>query len=100
VELFDPAYEVRASYAHDRVGRQLLRAGERQQLAFRSDRLTSRKLEAGSRIVMVLSINKRPDRQINYGTGGAVNMESVDDGRVPIRIRWYGNSYIDLPIRR
>jgi putative CocE/NonD family hydrolase len=100
LELFDPPYELRASYARDRVNRQLLRAGERQQLTFKSDRLTSRKLEAGSRLVMVLSVNKRPDRQIDYGTGGAVNEESIDDGRVPVRIRWYSDSYIDIPIRR
>jgi predicted acyl esterase len=100
VQLFDPAYEFRASYARDRSNRALLRAGERQQLAFKSDRLTSRKLEAGSRLVMVLSVNKRPDRQINYGTGGAVNEESIEDAGAPVRIRWYGDSYIDIPVRR
>jgi putative CocE/NonD family hydrolase len=99
VELFDPAYEFRASYARDHVNRRLLRAGERQQLTFKSDRLTSRKLESGSRLVMVLSVNKRPDRQINYGTGGAVNEESVAEAGTPVRIRWYSDSYIDLPIR-
>jgi putative CocE/NonD family hydrolase len=100
VQLFDPVYEFRASYVHDRINRQLLRAGERQQLTFKSDRLTGRKLDVGSRVVVVLGVNKRPDRQINYGTGGAVNEESVDDGRVPVKIRWYSDSYIDLPIRR
>jgi uncharacterized protein len=100
VRLFDPMYELRASYAHDRINRQLLRAGERQPLTFKSDRLTARNLQIGSRVVMVLGINKRPDRQINYGTGGAVNEESVDDGRIPMKIRWYSDSYIDLPIRR
>jgi putative CocE/NonD family hydrolase len=100
VQLFDPVYEFRASYVHDRTNRQLLKAGERQQLTFKSDRLTSRKLEIGSRVVVVLGVNKRPDRQINYGTGGAVNDESVDDGRVPVKVRWYSDSYIDLPIRR
>ncbi len=100
LQLFDPAYELRASYAHDRINRQLLRAGERQQLTFKSDRLTSRKLEAGSRIVAVLSVNKRPDRQINYGTGRAINQESVADARVPVKIHWYSDSYIDLPVNR
>lgn len=98
--LFDPAYEFRASYAQDRATRQLLRAGERQQLAFRSDRMMSRKLEAGSRVVVVLSVNKRPDRQINYGTGHAVNQETLENGRTPVRIRWYSDSYIDLPVSR
>jgi putative CocE/NonD family hydrolase len=100
VQLFDPAYEFRASYVHDRVNRKLLRAGERQQLTFKSDRMTARKLEVGSRVVVVLSVNKRPDRQVNYGTGGAVNEESIDDGKVPLKIRWYSDSYIDLPLRR
>jgi predicted acyl esterase len=100
VQLFDPAYELRASYVHDRTNRRLLRAGERQQLTFKSDRLTSRMLETGSRVVMVLSVNKRPDRQINYGTGNAVNEESIEDAHVPVKIRWYSDSYIDIPIRR
>jgi hypothetical protein len=99
LQLFDPAYEFRASYVHDHTIRQLLRAGERQQLTFKSDRLTSRTLDSGSRVVLVLSVNKRPDRQINYGTGNAVNEESIDDGRVPVKIRWYSDSYIDIPIR-
>ena len=53
--------------------------GERQQLTFKSERLTSRRLQAGSRLVMVLGINKRPDHEINYGTGGDVSAESVAD---------------------
>lgn len=100
VQLFEPSYEFRASYAHDRVNRRLLRAGERQQLTFKSERLTARKLEAGSRLVVVLGVNKRPDRQINYGTGGAVNQESVEDAKTPLKVRWYSDSYIDIPVRR
>jgi predicted acyl esterase len=100
VQLFDPAFEFRASYAHDRINRQLLKAGERQQLTFKSDRLTSRRLGVGSRVVLVLGVNKRPDRQINYGTGEAVNEESMgDDGHIPLKIRWYSDSYLELPIR-
>jgi hypothetical protein len=60
----------------------------------------SRKLDVGSRVVVVLSVNKRPDRQINYGTGHAVNQETIEDGRVPVKIRWYSDSYIDLPVSR
>ena len=100
VRLFSPTYEVRASYAADRVHRHLLKAGERQKLAFRSERLTSRQLSAGSRIAMVLSVSKRPDREINYGTGGDVSAESIADGKAPIKIRWYNDSYIEIPIRK
>ena len=100
IRLFDPPYTFRASYAQDRSHRHLLKAGERQQLAFKSDRLTSRRLQAGSRLVMVLGINKRPDQQINYGTGGDVSDESIADATWPLKIRWYGSSYIDIPVRR
>jgi hypothetical protein len=99
VKLCEP-YEFRASYAKDRAKRHLLRAGVRQQLPFKSERLTSRRLQQGSRIVIVLGIVKRPDRQINYGTGDDVSEESIEDARVPVKIRWYGGSYIDVPIRR
>ncbi len=100
VRLFGPTYEVRASYAQDRAHRHLLKAGERQKLAFKSERITSRQLQAGSRIVMVLGISKRPDREINYGTGGDVSEESIADGKVPMKIRWYSDSYIDIPVRK
>jgi len=99
IRLFDPAYEFRASYARDRVHRHLLKAGERQELAFKSERLTSRLLQKGSRLVFVIGINKRPDREINYGSGNDVSEESVADGRIPLKIRWYNGSYIEIPVR-
>jgi predicted acyl esterase len=99
VRLFDPAYEFRASYARDRAHRHLLRAGERQELKFKSERFTSRVLEKGSRLVLVIGINKRPDREINYGSGKDVSEESIDDGRIPLKIRWYNDSYIEIPVR-
>jgi putative CocE/NonD family hydrolase len=100
VRLFSPAYEFRASYLRDRVHRHLLRAGERQQLTFLSERMTSRQLQTGSRLVMVLSISKRPDREINYGTGNDVSEESIADGKIPIKIRWHNDSYIEIPVRK
>lgn len=100
LRLFDPPYTFRASYAQDRSHRHLLKAGERQQLSFRSERLTSRRFQAGSRLVMILGINKRPDEQINYGTGQDVSDESIADANIPLKIRWYGSSYINIPVRQ
>ena len=100
IHLFNPTYEFRASYALDRVHRKLIRAGERQKLEFRSEQLTSRQFQAGSRLVMVLGVSKRPDREINYGTGNDVSDELIDDATSPIKIRWYGGSYIDIPVTR
>jgi putative CocE/NonD family hydrolase len=99
LRLFDPADELRLSYAADRVHRHLLKAGERQQVAFTSERMTSRQLEQGSRLVMVLRIGKRPDREINYGTGADVSEESMADGKVPLKVRWYNDSYIEVPVQ-
>ena len=100
IRLFSPTDEIRASYARDRVHRHLLKAGERQELTFRSERMTSRRFQKGSRLVMVLGINRRPDREINYGTGNDVSEESIADGRIPLKIRWYNDSYIEIPVRR
>jgi uncharacterized protein len=100
IRLFSPTYEFRASYARDRVHRHLLKAGERQELSFRSERMTSRRLQQGSRLVMVLGVNKRPDREINYGTGNDVSEETIADGKIPVKIRWHNDSYIEIPIRR
>ena len=99
VKLFEPAYAFRASYARDRVKRRLLLNGVRQQLPFQSDRLVGRRLEAGSRLVLALGINKRADQQINYGAGGDVSEESIEEADAPIRIRWHEGSFIEIPSR-
>ena len=101
VALFEP-YALRASYAKDRLHRRLLKAGERQVVAFKIDRLTSRKLQPGSRIVLILGVNRRPDEEINYGTGQDVSTESVDSegAKTPVKIRWYNDSYIEMPVQR
>jgi uncharacterized protein len=69
-------------------------------LSFHAERLTSRRLQTGSRLVLVLGINKRPDEQINYGTDADVSDGTLDDGKIPVKIRWYSGSYIELPIRQ
>ena len=99
IRLFNPSDELRLSYAADRVHRHLLKAGERQTLAFTGERMTSRRLEAGDRLVIVLRISKRPDREINYGTGNDVSEESIGDGKAPIKVRWYNDSYVEMPVR-
>jgi putative CocE/NonD family hydrolase len=99
LRLFNPADELRLSYAADRVHRHLLKAGERQQVVFTSQRMTSRQLEQGSRLVLVVRVSKRPDREINYGTGGDVSDESMADAKVPLKIRWLNDSYIEVPVQ-
>jgi hypothetical protein len=89
----------RASYVQDLTHRHLLEPGKPQSLDFRSVRLMSRLLKAGSRLVAVLSVVKEPGREINYGTGNEVIGESIADAKEPLLITWLAGSYLDLPIR-
>ena len=101
VQLFEP-YVLRASYAQDRVTRHPLKPGERQKIEFKIERLTSRRLQAGSRLVWVVGVNERPDQEINYGSGGDVAGESAADeqSKVPVKIRWWNDSYIETAVVR
>ena len=99
VMLCDP-WEFRSSYTRDRSTRRLLQAGVRQRMAFRSGQLMARRVQAGSRLVLVIGVIHRADRQINYGLGDDVNAESAKRaGGKPLRIRWYPGSWIELPVR-
>ncbi|MET3918653.1 putative CocE/NonD family hydrolase [Variovorax sp. OAS795] len=93
--LFEP-YDFRASYAGHRVRRRLLRAGVRQLLSFTTERVTARRLAAGSRIVLLVGLDKRPDRQINYGSGKDVNSETIADAKWPVRVRWHARSHVEI----
>lgn len=99
LQLADP-YEFRASYVRGDVDRHLLKAGVRQKLKFTSGQIVGRRLKSGSRLVAVLDVNQRADRQINYGAGNDVSVESIADAKVPMEIRWYGDSHLDVPVRR
>jgi len=93
-------YLGRASYANDRSSRKLLNPGERTVVPFSETKLTSRRLSEGSRLVLVLSVNKHPFEQINYGTGKDVSDESIADAGSPLEILWHADGFIDVPLWR
>ncbi|HYX30750.1 MAG TPA: CocE/NonD family hydrolase [Pyrinomonadaceae bacterium] len=93
-------YWARASYVHDRMHRQLLVPDARERLNFSSIRLMSSQFQPGSRLVVVLSVIKESGREINYGSGKPVIEETIADAGDPLRIEWYSDSYIDVPVRR
>ena len=95
-----PPYQSRASYVGDITRRRLLSPDAPARLDWKSVRLTSHLCEAGSRIVMVLGAVRSPGQQINYGTGGDVNEETVADAGEPLAIRWSDRSYVELPVWR
>ncbi len=88
----------RASYAADHSIRKLLQPGQIATIPFINSYFTSRKISAGSRIVIVLSINKSQDNQINYGTSRDVSSETIKDAGEPLQVKWYNDSYIEVPV--
>jgi hypothetical protein len=96
--LFAPAEEFRASYLHDPARRRLLAAGAPESLDFTSARITAVRIESGARLVMVLRVSKRPDHEINYGSGRPVSGESIAAAHTPIKLSLLRGSYLNLPI--
>jgi putative CocE/NonD family hydrolase len=91
-------YLGRASYAHDMSKRKLLVPGKLETIPFYRSRLFSKQLQKGSRLLLVLNIDKNPFAQINYGTGKDVSFETVKDAGEPLEIRWSSESFIELGV--
>lgn len=90
----------RASYARDGRNRQLLTPHQKTSIPFTNSYMTSRRLQAGSRIVAIVNVNKSPFDQINYGTGREVSDETIRDARAPLVIKWHTDSYLKIPVWR
>lgn len=88
----------RASYANDRTQRQLLQPNKIETITMANTFITSKQLQKGSRIVVVMGANKNPNWQVNYGTGKDVSDETMEDAAVPMEIKWYSDSSISIPI--
>jgi putative CocE/NonD family hydrolase len=92
-------YLGRASYAVDPKSRKLLSPMKVSTLPFSQSPLVARQLSVGSRLLLLLTVNKNPHAQVNYGTGKDVSDESVADAGRPLRVQWHEASYIDVPLR-
>jgi uncharacterized protein len=88
----------RASYARDMSIRKLLTPGKVESIPFDRIRMVSRQLKKGSRLLVVLTINKNSFAQINYGIGKDVSDETIADAKTPLQIKWYNDSYVKIPI--
>jgi putative CocE/NonD family hydrolase len=90
----------RASYAEDMSVRKLLCPGTAVAIPFFRTRMVSRQLSKGSRLLVVLNIDKNPFAQINYGTGKDVSDETIGDAKEPLIIQWHNDSYITIPLMK
>ncbi|MFI4955469.1 MAG: CocE/NonD family hydrolase, partial [Gammaproteobacteria bacterium] len=91
----------RCSLIKDRTKKQLLEPGKTETILFDNTFFTSRKLSKGSRIVLLIGVNKNKGYEINYGTGKDVSTETINDGSEPLVVQWLTkSSYIKLPVFR
>jgi len=91
-------YLGRASYAKSNEQRQLLNPDQIEIIPIDNSTFVSKKIPKGSKLVLILGINKSPDYEINYGTGKDVSEETIADAKEPLEIKWYTDSYIEIPI--
>jgi putative CocE/NonD family hydrolase len=87
----------RASYAGHPEKRVLLTPGKSIRIPFATN-VVSRVMAPGSKLVVLLDVNKNPYAQINYGTGKDVSDESIKDAGIPLIVRWHSDSFIKMPL--
>ncbi len=79
--------------------RKLLMPGKKTQVPIVNARMTAKLLPPGSRLAIVLDVNKKPDAQVNMGTGKDVSDETSADGKEALEIKWFSDSRIVIPIK-
>ncbi|MFV9550849.1 CocE/NonD family hydrolase [Algibacter sp. PT7-4] len=93
-------FTTRASLSKDIAKRNLLIPNAKTSIPINNFRMTSKKIKKGSRIVVMLNGIKHPFAQINYGTGKDVSQETIVDAKEPLIIKWYNDSFINIPINK
>lgn len=100
-EYFHLSYFIgRASYSTDSTKRKLLKPNEIETISFSNTHLVSKQLSKGSRLVIYLNVNKNPFSELNYGTGKTVSEETIKDAKEPLKVKWYNDSFVKIPILR
>lgn len=92
-------YIGRASYAQDMSVRKLLTPGKKTRVLIVNARMTAKLLPPGTRLAIVLDVNKNPDAQVNMGTGKDVSDETSADGKEALEIKWFADSRLVIPIK-
>ncbi|WP_420573943.1 CocE/NonD family hydrolase [Kordia sp.] len=90
-------YIQRASYSDNKEERKLLKPNTKTKLNFKDTYFTSKKLVKGSKLILIVNINKNPEWEINYGTGKEVSRETIKDAGEPLLVKWFTDSYIEIP---
>ncbi|KQW98473.1 CocE/NonD family hydrolase [Flavobacterium sp. Root420] len=88
----------RVSYAKDTTKRNLLKPNEIESIPFSNTHLVSKQLSKGSQLVAVINVNKNRFSELNYGTGKTVTEETIEDAKEPLKVKWYNDSFVKIPI--
>jgi hypothetical protein len=91
-------YLGRASYAKNNSQRQLLTPDKKEQIPLNASHIISKKIKKGSKMVIVVNVNKHPFEIINYGSGKEPTKETIKDAGEPMIIKWFNESFIEIPI--
>ncbi|WP_286270475.1 CocE/NonD family hydrolase [Thalassotalea hakodatensis] len=92
-------YISRASYAHNMSRRELLTPNEKKNIPIVNARMTAMLLKKGSRLAIVLNVNKNRNAQVNMGSGKDVGSETIADAGKPLVLTWFNDSEIKLPLK-
>jgi hypothetical protein len=93
-------FRLSASFARGMSKRVLLTPNKRTLIPFQRAPLISRRMSVGSRLLVMLTVNKKAFAQVNHGTGKDVSDESIADAKEPLQVRWSNNSYVTVPVER
>ena len=91
-------YLGRASYAKNKSKRQLLQPDKKESVPIGDVRMVSKQISKGSRLVIILNVNKHPFEIINYGTEKDANDETIVDAKQPLKVKWFNDSFINIPV--
>jgi uncharacterized protein len=93
-------YIGRASYAEDMGKRQLLKPGVKTKVSIVNSVMTAKLIGKGSRLALIVNVNKNPGAQVNMGTGKDVSEETIEDAGEPLQIKWFNDSQFKVPLTR
>lgn len=88
----------RASYSRDPARRALLTPGRVERIPLGMNKIASKRMEKGSRLVVYLNVNKNPFSQLNYGSGKDVSDETIADAKEKLKVEWSNQSYVTVPL--
>jgi len=92
-------YRSRASYAHSMSHRKLLTPNKKTLIPIINARMTAKLIAKGSRLAIVLNVNKNSDAQVNMGSGKNVNEETIEDAGDILTLKWFNDTQLNIPLK-